>query len=159
MNHITTIVWSPTRARHPGMRSQVGLRRNITTNKVSGGDGILVELFQILEMMLLKCCTQYVSKYGKLSSGLRTGKGQLSFQSQRRAMPKNVQTAAQLCSLHMLARLYWKSFKLGFSSVWTKNFQMYKMGLEKAEEPEIKLPTYVGSLKKQESSRKAYTSA
>ena len=41
--------------------------------------------------MLWKCCTQYASKYGKLSSGHRTGKGQFSFQSQRKAMPKNVQ--------------------------------------------------------------------
>ena len=38
-----------------------------------------------------------------------------------------------------------KSFKLGFNSMWTKNLQMYKMDLEKAEEPEIKLPTSVGS--------------
>ena len=51
--------------------------------------------------MLLKCCTQYVSKSGKLSSGHRTGKGQFSFQSQRRAMPKNVQTSIQLHSFHM----------------------------------------------------------
>ena len=43
-------------------------------------------------MMLLKCCTHYVSKFGKLSSGHRTGKGQFSFQSQRRAMPKNETT-------------------------------------------------------------------
>ena len=42
--------------------------------------------------MLWKCCTQYASKCGKLSSGHRTGKGQFSFQSQRKAMPKNVQT-------------------------------------------------------------------
>ena len=41
-------------------------------------------------------------------------------------------------------RLCPKSFKLGFSSMWTKNFKMYKLGLEKAEEPEIKLPTFVG---------------
>ena len=45
--------------------------------------------------MLLKCCTQYASNFGKFSSGHRTGKGQFSFQSQRRAMPKNVQTTAQ----------------------------------------------------------------
>ena len=42
-------------------------------------------------MILLKCCIQYFSKFGKLSSGHRTGKGQFSFQSQRRAMPKNIQ--------------------------------------------------------------------
>ena len=39
------------------------------------------------------------------------------------------------------------------------NFQMFKLDLEKTEEPEIKLPTSVGSLKKQESSRKTSTSA
>ena len=41
-------------------------------------------------------CTQYTSKFGKLSSGHRTGKGQFSFQSQRKAMPKNAQTTTVL---------------------------------------------------------------
>ena len=75
---------------------------SITMNKASGGDGIPVELFQILEMMLWKCCTQYANKFGKLSIGHRTGKGQFSFQSQRKAMPKNVQTTSQLHSSHTL---------------------------------------------------------
>ena len=43
-------------------------------------------------MMLIKYCIQYVSKYEKVSSGHRTGKGHFSFQSQRKSMPKNVQT-------------------------------------------------------------------
>ena len=47
-------------------------------------------------MISLKCCTQYVNKFRKLDNGHRTGKGQFSFQSQRRAMPENVQTAIQL---------------------------------------------------------------
>ena len=64
----------------------------ITMNKVSGGDGIPVELFQ------------YASKFGKLSSGHRTGKGQFSFQSQRMAMPKNAQTTTQLHSSHTLEK-------------------------------------------------------
>ena len=42
-----------------------------------------------------------------------------------------------------------KSFKLGFSTTWTENFQMYKLNLERAEEQEIKLPTSIGSYKKQ----------
>ena len=54
-------------------------------------------------MMLWKCCTQYASKSGQLSSGHRTGKGQFSFQSQRKAMSKNAQTTAQLHSSHTLA--------------------------------------------------------
>ena len=49
-------------------------------------------------MILWKCCTQYTSKFGKLCSGHRTGKGQFSFQSQRKATPKNVQTTEQLYS-------------------------------------------------------------
>ena len=56
-------------------------------------------------MMLLKCCTQYASKFGKLSSVHRTGKGQCSFQSKRKAIPKNVWTTIQLCFFHMLASM------------------------------------------------------
>ena len=58
--------------------------------------------------MLLKCCTQRASQFGKLSSGHRTGKGQFSFQSQRKAKPKNVQTTAQLHSSHTLAEVMLK---------------------------------------------------
>ena len=109
--------------------------------------------------MLLTCCTHYASKFGKLSSGHRTGRDQFSFQSQRRAMPKNVQTSGQLCSFHMLPRLCSKSFKLGFSSMWIENFQMYKLGFKEAEEPEITLPTFLRSWRKQGSSRKTSTSS
>ena len=109
--------------------------------------------------MLWKCCTQYASIFGKLSSGHRTGKGQFSFQSQIRAMPKYVQTTAQLHSSHMLAKQCSKLSKTGFNSMWTVNFQMFKLVLEMAEEPEIKLPTSDGSSKKQESSRKTSISA
>ena len=77
---------------------------SITMNKASGGDGIPVELFHFWKMMPWKCCTQYASKLGKLSSGHRTGKGQFSFQSQRKAMPKNAQTTAQLHSSHTLVK-------------------------------------------------------
>ena len=109
--------------------------------------------------MLWKCCTQYFSKFGKLSREHMTGKGQFSLQSPRRTMPKYVQPIAHLFSFHMLARLCSKSFNLGFNSRWTENFQMFKLDLEKAEEPEIKLPTSVGSLKKQENARKISISA
>ena len=77
---------------------------SITMNKLSGGDGILVELLQILKDDAVKGCTQYASKFGKLSSGHRTGKGQLTFESQRKAVPPNVQTTAQLHSSHMLVK-------------------------------------------------------
>ena len=54
--------------------------------------------------MLLKCCTQYARKFGKLGSGHRTGKDQFSFQSLRKAIPKNAQTTEQLHSSHTLAK-------------------------------------------------------
>ena len=71
-------------------------------NKASGGDGIPVELFQILKDDAVKVLPQYASKFGKLSSGHRTGKGQFSFH--RNAMPKNAQTTTQLHSSHMLVK-------------------------------------------------------
>ena len=49
-------------------------------NKGSGGDGIPAELFQILKDDAVQCYTQYVSKFGKLNSGHKTGKDQFSFQ-------------------------------------------------------------------------------
>ena len=77
---------------------------NITTNKANGGDGIPIELFQILKDDAMKVLHSICQQIGKLSSGHRTGKGQFSFQFQRRAMPKNVQTTAQLHSFHVLAK-------------------------------------------------------
>ena len=69
---------------------------SVITNKASRGDGIPVELFQILKDDVVKVLTHYGSKFGKLSSGHRTGKGQFSFQSQRKAMPNNAQITTQL---------------------------------------------------------------
>ena len=72
-------------------------------------------------------------------------KGQFSYQSQRKAMPNNVQTTAQLHSFHMLAKQCSKLSNLGFNSTWTKSFQIFKLDLEKADEPEMKFPTSLGS--------------
>ena len=115
--------------------------------------------FKSWKMMLWKCCTQYASTVGKLSSGHRIGKAQFSFQSQRKAMPKIVLTTAQLYSSHLLANWCSKFSKTCFNSMWTVNFQMFKLVLEKAEEAEIKLTISIGSSKKQESSKEPSTSA
>ena len=77
---------------------------SITTNKASGCGGIPVEPFQILKDDAVKVLPQYASKFGKLSSGHRTGKGQFSFQSQRKAMPNYAQTTTQLHSFHTLVK-------------------------------------------------------
>ena len=77
---------------------------SITTNRASGGDGIPVELFQILKDDAVKVLLSICQQFGKLGSGYRTGKGQFSFQSRRRAMPKHAQTTAQLHSSHTLVK-------------------------------------------------------
>ena len=90
------------------------------------------------------------------NSAVATGleKGQFSFQSQRKAMPKNVQSTIALIS--HASKVMLKILQPGFSSTWTMNFQMLKQDLDKVEEPEIKLPTSAGSSKKQEFQKNTY---
>ena len=104
--------------------------------------------------MLLNCCTQYAGKFGKLSSGYRTGKGQFSFQYKRKPLPKNVPTTRQLHSFCMLVRLGSKFFNPDFNSTWTKNYQMFRLDLERAEEPEIELPTSIHHRKSKDLKKK-----
>ena len=85
--------------------------------------------------MLWKCPVQYASKFGKLSSGHKTGKGHFSFQSQRKTISKNIQTTSQLHSSHILAKWCSEFSKPGFTSMWTVKLQMFKLNLEKSEEP------------------------
>ena len=81
-----------------------GALESITMNKASGGDGIPVELFQILKDDAVKVLQSICHQIWKLSSGHRTGKGQFSFQSQGKTMQKNAQTTTQLHSSHMLVK-------------------------------------------------------
>ena len=71
-------------------------------------------------------------------------------------MPKNAQTTKQLHSSHTLAKWCSKFSKPSFNNTWTVNFQMFKLNLEKAEKPKIKLPTSIGSRKKWEFQRNIY---
>ena len=80
---------------------------SITKNKRDRGDRgdrIPVELFKILKDNAVKVLHSNASKFGKLSNGQRTGKCQFSFQSQRKAMPRNVQSTPQLHSSHTQAK-------------------------------------------------------
>ena len=74
---------------------------SITRNKARRGEGIPAKLFQILKDDAVKVLHSNASKFGKLSIGRRTGNGQFSSQSQKRATPKNVQTIAQLTVFHI----------------------------------------------------------
>ena len=89
---------------------------NITVNKIGGGGGIPAELFKILKDDAMKVLHSKCQKSGKLSSGHRAGQGLFSFQSQRKEMPKNAQTTAQLHSSHTLAKLWLQFCKLDENS-------------------------------------------
>jgi len=95
------------------------------------------------------------------NSAVATGQEKVSFHSKpkERHCQRIVQTTTQVHSSHTLAKLCSKFSKLGFNSTGTMDIQMSELNLEKAEELEIKLPTSVRSLKKQENSRKTSTSA
>ena len=77
---------------------------SITTNKASGGDGIPVELLQILKADAVKVLHSKCQQIWKTQQWPQDWKYQFSFQSQRKAMPNNTQTTAQLHSSHMLVK-------------------------------------------------------
>ena len=109
-------------------------------------------------MMLLKCCTQYASKFE--NSAVVTGPKRSVFIP----IPKkgNAKECSNYCTTIFIShasKLMLKILQARFINRWTFNFQRLKLDLEKAEEPEIKLPTSTGSQKKQENSRITSTSA
>ena len=113
--------------------------------------------------MLWKCCTQYASKFGKLSSGHRTEKGQFSFQPLRKAMAKNARTTAQLHSSHLAAAAAAHACK-AMLKILQARLQQYmncelpdvQARFRKGRGTRDKLPTSVGSSKKQEGSRSLF---
>ena len=77
---------------------------SIVMNKSSDGDGIPAKLFQILKDDTIKVLHSVCQQIWKTQQWSQDWKWSVSFQSQRRAVPKNVQTTVQLCSFHILAR-------------------------------------------------------
>ena len=128
-------------------------------NKASGGDGILVELFQILEddgVKVLHSICQQIWKTQQWPQGWK--------RSVFIPIPKkdNAKECSNYCTIALIShtnKVMLKILQASFNSTWTEKFQMFKLVLEKAEEPEVKLPTSTGSWKKQESSRKTSISA
>ena len=115
----------------PGGLQSMGLQsvgHNWATKNSTGYILLLSNSLQYLNgLVVFPTFFQFKSKerkFRKLSSCHRTGQGQFSFQSQRKAMLKNIKTITQLHSFHMLARSCSKSSKLGFNNTWTDNFQL-----------------------------------
>ena len=128
-------------------------------NIASGVGGIPVELFQILKDDAMKVLHSICQQIWKTQPWPQDWRRTVFIPILGKAMSKNAQTTAPLHSSLMLGKQCSKFSKLGFDNTLTMNFQMFKPDLGKAEKPEIKLPTSIGSLKKQENSRKTHTSA
>ena len=108
--------------------------------------------------MLCKCCTQYASKFGKLSSGHRIGKGQFSFQSQRKAI-KECSNYRTIALISHASKVMLKILQARLQQYVNRELHDVQAGFRKGRGTEIKLPTVAGSSKKQESSRKTSISA
>ena len=100
-------------------------------NKASGGDGIPAEIFQVLKDAAVKMLHSICQQIWKTLQRPQDWKGQLSFQSQRKAMTKQLQITTQLLSSHTLAKECSKISKLGFNSMCTEKFQMFKLDLKR----------------------------
>ena len=126
-------------------------------NKARGGDGIPVEIFQTLKDDAVKVLPSICQKFGKPSSGHRTAKRQFSFQSQRKAMPKNVHTITQLHSSHM-SKVRLKILQVRLQQDVNRELADVQAGIRKGRGTRDQIANIHWIMKKQESSRKTSTS-
>ena len=117
----------------------------ITMNKASGGDGIPVELFKILKDTAVKVLHSICQKFGKLSSGHRTGKGQFSFQSQRKAMPKKCSNYHTIALISHTSKVMIKIFQARLQQYMDHELSDVQARFRKGKGTRDQLPKSVGS--------------
>ena len=127
---------------------------SLTTNKSSGGDGIPIELFQILKDDVVKVLYSICQQIWKTQQWSQDWKRSVISPVPRKGNVKECSEYHIIALTSQASKVMLNILQLGFRGTWTGNFHIFKLDLEKAEEPEIKLPTSAGSSKKQESSRK-----
>ena len=128
-------------------------------NKASEGDGIPVELFQILKDDAVKVLHSICEQIWKTQQWPQDWKRSVFIPIPKKGNAKECSNYGTIALISHASKIKLKFSKPGFSNMRTVNFQMSKLDLEKAEEPEIKLPKSAGLSKKRESSRKTSTSA
>ena len=132
---------------------------SITTNKASGGDGIPVELFQILKDDAVKVLHSICQQIWKIQQWPQDWKRSVFIPIPKKGNAKECSNYHTIALISHASKMMLKILQARLQQYITLNNPMFKLVLEKTEEPEIKLPTSTGSLKKQESSRKTSTSA
>ena len=128
-------------------------------NKASGSDRIPVELFQILKDEAVKVLHSIRQQIWKTQQWPQNWKRSIFIPIPKKGNAKECSNYRTIAPTSPASKVMLKILQARVNSMWTVNFQMFKLDLEKAEEPEFKLPTSIGSSKKQESSRKTSTSA
>ena len=132
---------------------------SITTNKASGGDGIPVELFQILKDEAVKVLYSICQQIWKTQQWPQDWKRSVSIPIPNKGNAKECSNNCTVALISHTSKVMLKILQARLQQYVNCELPDVQAGLEKAEEPEIKLPTSVGSSKKQETSRKASTSA
>ena len=132
---------------------------SITVNKASGGDGIPVELFQILKDDAVKVLHSICQKIWKTQQWPQDWKSSVFIPIPKKGNAKECSNYCTNTLISHASKVMLKILQARLNRTRTKNFQIFKLDLEKAEEPEIKLPESTGSYKKQENSRKKSTSS
>ena len=144
------------------MQSQVDITTNKAspqTNKASGGDGIPVEVFQILKDDAVKVLLSVCQQVWITQQWPQDWKRSVSIPIPKKGNAKKCSNYCTITLISHASKVMLKIPKPGVNSMWTMNLQMFKLDLEKAEKPGIKLPTSVGLSKNQETSRKTSASA
>ena len=121
--------------------------RSITMNKTSRHDGIpgwAIWLFRSLKDDAVKVLYSVCRQIWKTQQWPKDWKRSVFIPTPKKG---NVKEHSDCCTTALILpanKVMFKIIKLDFSSIWTENFQMYKLGLEKVEESEIKMPMFVG---------------
>ena len=132
---------------------------SITMNKASGGDGIPVELFQILKDDAVKGLHSICQQIWKTQQWPQDWKRSVFIPIPKKGNAKECSNYHTIALISHASIVMLKILQARLQQYVNRELLMFKLVLEKAEEPEIKLPTSAESSKKQESSRKASISA
>ena len=127
-------------------------------NKASGIDGIPADLFQILKDGAVKVLHSICQKIWKTQQWPQDWKRSVFILISKKGTAKECSNYCTIALISYASKVMLKILQARLQQ-YVNNFQMFKLDLEKAEEPEIKLPTSVGSWKKQESSKKTSTAS
>ena len=128
-------------------------------NKASGGDGIPVELFQVLKDDAVNVLQSVCQQIWKTQQWPQDWKRSVFIPIPKKGNANECSNYCRIAFISHASQVMFKIIQARLQQYINRELQRFKLDLEKAEEPETKLPTCAGSLKKQDSSRKTSNSA